>query len=407
MKAARRRVLLAPVLLVVVLGSVLVATTTGNAASKKAAALPPIRIATAAPVTGQYFKIPEYKDGMEAAVAAINAAGGVKGRKLVLTMCDTQFTANGEVSCARKIAAAKPAVSVAPFLVADGSGASWPILLAAKIPAIGGQGGTPAELNSINSFPLGSGFLGPFVGTAAAIFRTGAKNIVILNDDPNPAAPTISQLITNALKARGITKVETVTGHTASDPTFATAAAQATAGGTDGIILNGSPNTVATMIKALRAGGYKGHLATPSLLLPPQVVSALGADAVGIVVVSANAFVTDTTNPGIAKYKADMKKYRPKAALDDGSLQAWSAIQLFAQAAARGKKFTSAGLWATFRTIARPIDIKTSGPWSVVGKLGKIPGFSRIVNPTVTFGVVRAGKVVPQGKGFTNPLVVK
>jgi hypothetical protein len=142
------------------------------------------------------------------------------------------------------------------------------------------------------------------------------------------------------------------------------------------------------------------------LLLPPQVISALGADATGIVVVSANAFVTDTTNPGIAKYKANMKKYRPKAALDDGSLQAWSAIQLFAQAAARGTKFTPAGLWATFRTIARPIDIKTSGPWSVVGKLGKIPGFSRIVNPTVTFGVVRGGKVVPQGKGFTNPLVV-
>jgi ABC-type branched-subunit amino acid transport system substrate-binding protein len=337
-------------------------------------------------------------------VAAVNAAGGVKGHKLVLSMCDTTFTANGEVACARKIVAAKPAVSIAPFLVADGSGASWPILLAAKIPAIGGQGGTQAELNSTNSFPLGSGFLGPFVGTAEGIFRTGAKNITILNDDPNPAAPIVSQLITGALKARGITKVNTVTGHTASDPTFATAAAQATAGGVDGIVLNGSPNTVATMVKALRSGGYKGKLATPSLLLPPQVITALGADAEGIIVVSANAFVTDTTNNGIVKYKADMKKYRPTAPLDDASLQAWSAVQLFVQAASRGTRFDAFGLMATFRNIKKPIDIKTSGPWSVVGKLGKVPGFARIVNPTVTFGVVKSGKVVPQGKGFTNPL---
>ena len=170
------------------------------------------------------------------------------------------------------------------------------------------------------------------------------------------------------------------------------------------IVLNGSPNTVATMVKALRSGGYTGKLATPSLLLPPQVISALGGAAEGIIVVSANAFVTDTTNSGIIKYKADMKKYRPTAQLDDASLQAWSAVQLFVQAASRGTRFDAAGLMTTFRNIKKPIDIKTSGPWSVAGKLGKVPGFARIVNPTVTFGVVKGGKVVPQSKGFTNPL---
>jgi ABC-type branched-subunit amino acid transport system substrate-binding protein len=383
-----------------VLGSVLVATTTGSAA------LPAIKIATAAPLSSPIYQIPEYKAGLEAALASINAAGGVKGRKLTLSVCDTHFTANGEVACARAIVAAKPAVSVAPFFVADGTGAPWPIMLKARIPAIGQQGGSPVEMNSPNVFPLGSAFMGPFVGMAEAIKRSGAKKIVIMRDDPNPAGPIISALITGGLKARGISEVKDVVGATASDPTFATAAAQATSGGTDGIVINGAPQNVASMVKALRAGGYNKTIAVPSLLFPAQVIAALGSAADGVIVDSALRFTTDTTNPGIAKYLADMKKYRPKAAINDASLQGWSAMQLFAKAAVGAKRFTNVGLLAAFRAVARPINIGTAGPWSIVGKTGKIPGFSRIVNPTVVFGTVRGGKVVPMPGGFVNPFAL-
>jgi ABC-type branched-subunit amino acid transport system substrate-binding protein len=402
MKAARRwRILLAPAALAAVAGTVLGATTIGNAATP----LPAIKIATAAPLSSPAYQIPQYKAGLEAAMAAINAAGGVKGRKLTLSVCDTKFTANGEVACARAIVAAKPAVSVAPFLVADGTGAAWPILLKAGIPAIGQQGGSAVEMNSANVFPLGSAFMGPFVGMAEAIERSGAKKIVLLRDDPNPAGPIISQLITGGLNARGITDVRDVVGSTASDPTFATAAAQATSGGTDGIVINAAPQNVATIVKALRAGGYNETIAVPSLLFPPQVIQALGSAAEGVIVDSALRFVNDTGNAGIALYLAQMKKYQPKAVIDDASLQGWSAMHLFAKAAAGAKRFDKAGLMAAFRKVTKPINVGTAGPWSVVGKLRKIPGFSRIVNPTVVFGTVRGGRVAPMAGGFVNPFI--
>lgn len=376
---------------------------TSQSSTTAAASGSEIKLQSAAPVTGQYFQAPEYKAGLEAALASINAAGGVNGHKLTLEVCDTNFTANGEVACARKMVAAKPDALVAPFLVADGSGASWKVFEKAQIPAIGGQGGTPAELNSPVAFLLGSGFVGPFAGTAAGIKKAGATNVAILTDDPNPAGPVIAELITNALKGQGITKVKSVIGHTQSDPSFATAAAQATSGGVDGVIINGSPNTAATMVKALRSGGYDGKIATPALLMPPQAIKALGDQADGVVLDTALSFADDTSNPGVQRFVEDMKQYAPDAQLGDASMQGWSAMQLFAKAAAQADGTDAATLMKTFEGITEPIDIETSGPWSMADA-GKVPGFARIVNPTVTFGTVEGGRVVPDGDGFINPL---
>ena len=195
-----------------------------------------------------------------------------------------------------------------------------------------------------------------------------------------------------------------VPGSPASDPTFSTAPAQAVAGGTDGIIINGSPTDAATMIKAIRGAGYKGKIAIPSLLLPPQVIKTLGSAANGIIVSDATEFTTASSNPGVKQYLADMHRFEPGAAVDDASVQGWSGMELFAKAAASSSSLTPAGFTAAFKAVAQPIDLGTSGPWSVVGRLGKVPGFSRVVNPTVALGTVRNGRIVPLAGGFVNPL---
>ena len=386
------------------LAVVCVALLCGAAAAGAAAKKSVIKVATAAPTTGQYFQEPEYISGMKAALAVINAKGGVAGHQVSLQVCDTDFTANGEVACAHSLVADHPAALVGPFFVADSTGAAWPLFKAAGIPAIGEQGGTAAEMNSSNVFPLGSSFLGPYVGTAAGIVKAGANKVAILTDNPNPNGPTIAQIITGALNARGVTDVRSITGYTASDPTFSTAASQAMANGTNGIIINGSPNDSATMIKALRGAGYKGHIAVASLLMPPQTIKALGSLANGIIVADGTQFVTDTANHFVQAYLKGMAKYAKGAAIDDASMQGWSAMQLFAAAAAQSKSFTPAGLMKTFSSIKKPIKIGTSAPWSVVGKLGKVKGFSRLVNPDIALGIIINGKVVPEKGGWVNPL---
>jgi ABC-type branched-subunit amino acid transport system substrate-binding protein len=363
-----------------------------------------IHLATAVPVTGQGYQAPEMAEGMEAALEAINAEGGVDGHRLELSVCDTGFTANGETGCAHQMIDEEVDAIVAPFMLADSSGASWPIIEKAGIPSIGQQGASVAELNSPNVFPLGSSFVGPYAGTAVVAAEQKAKKIVILADDPNPAAEPIEELIGGVLKGAGITDVTTVTGHTQSDPTFATAGAEAVDADPEAVIVTATPNDVATMVKALHASGYEGKLIIPTLLLPGQSLEALGPEAEGILVTSATEFESDDSNPGIQKFKAEMEKYAPGVPLDDAALEGWSGMHLFAAAAGGAKSFDPAGLQAAFEKVAKPIELGTSGPWSVVGKTGQIPGFSRIVNPTIVTGVIEGGEAVSSGTGeFVNP----
>jgi branched-chain amino acid transport system substrate-binding protein len=377
----------------------------GSTAAETTAEGPTIQLATEIPVSGQYYKAPEMKAGMMAALEAINAEGGLEGQQLALSVCDTKFTANGETDCARQIVGENPAAIVAPFIVADGSGAAWPIFEKAGLPAIGQQGGTPAEMNSPNAFLLGSGFVGPFAGTVTAVEEAGgAKSVSIVTDDPNPAGKPVEELIVGTLKAHGITDVNSVVGHTQSDPTFATAAGEATQGDPEAIILNGSPTTAGTMVQALRASNYEGIVAVPSLLMPPATIEALGGAAEGVYVSSANAFVSDDENPGVVKFEEQMAEYQPDATLDDASMEGWSGMQLFAEASKGTKGFDPKALMATFEKVSTPIELGTSGPWSMVGKTDQIPGFSRIVNPTITVGVIEGGEIVSKGGGFVNPL---
>jgi branched-chain amino acid transport system substrate-binding protein len=374
----------------------------GSASSSQS----PIIISSAAPLTSPVYQVPEYQAGLQAAVDAVNAAGGIHGHDLQLNVCDTQFTVNGETDCARQIAAAKPSAVVAPFFVADQSGAVFKILAAAGVPVVGGQGGSPAEMNSPVVFPLGSAFMGPYDGAAEGIAQAGVTSATVLCDSPNPAGSFATNLITAALKQRGITKVKNVTAYPASDPTFATAAAEATGGGVNGIVLDANSTDNAKLIKALRADGYTGKIAVPALLLPAQSITALGGDANGVILDSTTAFVTDTSNPGVKAFLADMHKYEPTAAVDDASLEAWSGVELFARVADLAKTYDAASLVTTLEHISTPINIDTAGPWSVLGKLNTIKGFPRIVNPTVTFGTIEGGKVVPQPGGFSNPFTV-
>ena len=378
----------------------------GGSNDTSSSAKAPIELASAAPLTGAVFQIPQYKSGMDAAVASINAAGGVNGHPLSLSTCDTQYTVNGELACARKIVSSKPAAAVAPAFISDQSGAEWKLLASAELPVVGSNPASPVELSSDNVFPQSGGIVSSFVGQAAAVVAAGVTKISILVDS-NPIGGYAAQLMTQALTTAGSEiPVSTVTADPSSDPTFATAAAKAKAGGVDGVVIAADPTNTAKLVQAVRASGYTGKISIPFSQLTPQALQTLGKTADGLLVDSTLAFLTDSSNAGITKFNADMKAYGDGAQLDNWSLVGWSAVQLFAEGAKTATSFDPATMMSTFQSISTPIDIRTLGPWSVVGNTGKIAGAPRIVNPTVTLGTIRNGEYISDGKGFVNPFTL-
>lgn len=360
----------------------------------------PILIGGAGPLHNPAYNEPTLQAGLQAAVDSVNAIGGVDGHPLKLDFCDTGYTVNGELTCAHQFVSEHVAAAVDPYFLADQSGAEIGLLQRAGIPVFGGQGLSPVEENNPDAYPLSSGLPGWTYGAIAALIKDGVKKISILVDT-NPGSQFAGQLLATAAKSAGIT-APVISGDPNSDPTFSAAAAKATANGVQGVAVFPAPVNVPNMIKALRQGGFQGKIALPTVILPEAVIKALGSLGNGVLADSQVALTTDTSNSGVQQYLADMKKYGNDQ-VTDASIFAWSAVEVFAKAIAHASSFDAQGITAALKSLSTPVDVGTVAPWRSNGVTSPLNSYSRILNPTVTFGVVKNGQLVTDGGGFVNP----
>jgi ABC-type branched-subunit amino acid transport system substrate-binding protein len=352
-----------------------------------------------ASLSNPIYSTPQLKAGLEAAISSVNAAGGVKGHPLKLDFCDSNYDVNLEESCTRSLIADKVSAFVSPSVLADSSGQEYVSMAAAKTADIGGEGLSPAELNSPVAFPISSGIPGWVFGATKNLIDAGAKKIAVL-DDTNPGSQFFGSLVAQALKAYGRQATTTVVADATSDPTFATAAGKLQSSGADGVVICPAPQNIPKIVAAIDQSGYTGKISSITALFAPAILKALGSAANGILLTSQVAFVTDTSNSGITSFLADMQKYQPKAVIDETTLISWAAVKLFAQIAATATSFDAAGILAAASSFVGPADVGVAGPYSVSGKTSPLTGFARIFNATVQNGTVENGQVKADGKGF-------
>lgn len=372
---------------------------TGTTSSKS-----PILVGGMASLSSQLLSLPQSKAAYQAAIDDINAKGGLDGRPLQLDFCDTKYQSAQELDCVRKLISDKVVAILNPNISADTGKPEYAAAEAAGIPMIGGLGYVPPDLTSKVSFPAASGAPGLVYGAIANLIEHGAKHIAIFGD-AQPTSEYFSGIAADAIKAAGMTPVRTVTGDVSADPSLQSAAAKTIAGGVDGIFLTGSPTHVVLSEPALRKQGYNGLIASISVNFPAPVLKQLGnASSQGLLLTGQEAFISDSDNPSIAKFKADMSKYAPRQTLDENSLGAWTGVQLFYAVASRAKATTSAAVLNAFTNLKDPVDIGVIAPYKVVGAPKISDGtWPRMFNPTVQQGVVKNGVPELSGKGFINP----
>jgi ABC-type branched-subunit amino acid transport system substrate-binding protein len=348
----------------------------------------------------------ERKAGIEAAISDINASGGINGHMVKFDFCDTEYNPNMEIDCARQLVSDHVVAVINPDILANQTGEPYKVLAQAGIPVVGDSGLSPAGMASPNSFPLAGGIPGWVFGADDNAIRAGATKIAVVQDT-NPASEFAGKLAAEGLAEAKIKPVAVVTGDPSSDPTFSSAAAKAMAGGVNGIVVAMAPANVPKLVVALRQAGYKGIISSLSAIVPSQVIAALKSAANGILLSSQTALVTDTSNPGVAKFLADMKKYQPSAAVNELTETGWAAMMLFDKVTAKLSSFTAATVLGAMKSVTTPIDLGVIGPWKSVGATSPIKLFPQLgFNPTVAYGVVKNGQTVPdQTKGFPNPFV--
>ena len=333
---------------------------------------------------------PEAEIGAKAAAAAINKAGGIKGRPLELTVCEEQSNQNTASACARKAVEQKMA-AVAGAGSAQG-GVIMPILEAAGIPWIGfSLGSSQAELNSKFSYPLTLGGPGVSAG-AAAILALYAKDKNIVTGHADVAAALGSLAFADkelAVLGRGPLRKVPITSGT---PDMTAYANTVISGGTTGVFLTLGSADADRMVQAIRLAGSKALITRSATSLPPASIQTLGQNANGIMTPAFFTPISSKNAPGIKEFRRDVNGIgeNPDASGEYGVV-GWAAVQLFAQAAKKATTIDPAGIMAALD--AGTFDLKVAPPVQFKTPSAEV-GYPRVFNTSITFLQVKNGKLV-------------
>ncbi|MFE9654942.1 branched-chain amino acid ABC transporter substrate-binding protein [Micromonospora sp. NPDC006431] len=265
-------------------------------------------------------------DGAQLAAAELNDQGGVLGRQVKVAVEDGGCApASGEQGATGL--AAKKVVGVVGGLCEDAAVAAANAVAAA---------GTPFLVSSARADQLieaGVPSVFPMEGTVyqealAAVHWMGYRSPqrVAVLDDGSPAAQRLSGLVTDRVKADGLTVSRQ--SAEANGPDLAKLASTVTAAKADFVYWAGAAAPGGRLVSALRQAGYAGHFMASSESDSPEFLQAAGAAA-------EDSYLAMAAGPRLLPAAADWAarfkdRYRREPGRD--AMQAYDALRALAQA---------------------------------------------------------------------------
>jgi ABC-type branched-subunit amino acid transport system substrate-binding protein len=358
----------------------------------------PIKFGIAAAVEGVVGQ-PELFDGADAAVATINAAGGIPdpaggpNRPLEAVRCEAG--AGGSVSpdvaleCARDTLDEGIIAVLGEYLIgADGTKA-WQ---EAGVPMLGSMPVEAEDFTNPAVYPITGGALAGTPGTGVALQMAGAKTIGFVTGDVE-AGRALPGLLKPVLEEETDLVNET---YLSLDPSadYTPQLTQLAGANPDGIAVIGSTDINARVIAGLRQAGYTGLIGVPGSGMSRDAIADLGDLAEGVIVVSSFAAPTDTGNEAIDQYNAEMDAHAPDAERNEFSINAWASVHLFADVLATVDAIDAESVTAALD--GYEVDLGVSPPFTL-----NVPdnplGLPRIFTVTVQPQVVEGGEIVSSG----------
>lgn len=291
-----------------------------------------IKLGMLTPLSGSSAAIGPYmKNGAQLAVDEINAAGGVDGRKLTLTVeddaCDPKTAAAG----AAKLVTAGINISVGGYC----SSATLPTL------SIFNKATIPMLIPAANSADLikdklPNVFLVNGTGiqqaqAASDFIKSQGSKAVALLDDNTSYSKDITTRTAEDLKAEGIT-VANQQSVTAGESDYSGAVTAVKRANADFVYWTGYYQEGGLLIKQLRSAGYDGKIMVADGAVDKQLVQIAGqANAQGVY---ATMTQTPATIPGGQEWIA---KYKKAFNADPGpySTQSYDAVRIAAEGVKR------------------------------------------------------------------------
>ena len=242
----------------------------------------------------------------------VNDNGGIKGRPLQVITCDDRGVAPGATDCARQAVQQKVAAVVGSYTFAAES--IVPVLEKGNVAWFGMCcPGTPSELTSKASFPVGSGPLYSTGFTKRAI-EDGCKKInAVIIDGAQPYIP----LMEGAMKAAGKSFAKKPIILPATSQDYSPQVAEATGGGADCVLMVVSEGPYTAWMGPWAQSGTKARMYGPQGNLDSVSIKGNEQAAEGSVI--AGSYPDLSTAPW-KDFRAAIDQYNPPDDLDYNSL---------------------------------------------------------------------------------------
>ncbi len=335
---------------------------TGVAGLAGAAAAQELVVGYAGPMTGQYATFGlQFKNGAEQAVADINAAGGVLGKKLRLEMGDDACDPKQARAVAEKLASMKVPVVIGHFCSSSSIPASEPY----------NEGGvlqiSPASTNpQYTERKLWNTFRvcgrddqqGLVAGQYLAKTFKG-KNIAILHDK-STYGKGLADETQKSLNKAGV-KEKLYQAYTQGDKDFTALVSKIKAANIDAVYVGGYHTEAGLILRQMRDQGVKAQLVSGDALVTNELWAITGPIGEGVRM----TFGPDPRKKPTAA--AVVKKFKDKGYDPEGyTLYTYAALQIWAQAATKAgttdaKKVAETMHSGKWDTVLGPISFDKKG----------------------------------------------
>lgn len=360
----------------------------------------PIKAMTVASINTEGPPFPMIHETAEIYAKWVNDNGGIKGRPLEVITCDDRGVAPGAEDCARKAVQEKVTAVVGSYtFMAD---SIVPILEQSNIAWFGTCcAGTPQELTSKASFPVGSSLMYA-AGFAKKAVDDGCQKINgVVIDGAQPYIP----IMEGALESQGakFNKKPTILPPTSQD--YSPQVAEAISGGADCVLMVVSEGPYTAWMGAWAQADTNVRMYGPQGNLDSVSIKGNEEAAEGSII--AGSYPDLATEPW-KDYRAALEKYEANDEYEYNSLGGmgtWAGYTAFRKViedeisgdTVDGKAFMDAA--------SKTTNLDTGGmvpPLDFTKEWSDNPDYKRLFNRSVVFSQVKDGKVQPLTTEFED-----
>jgi len=267
----------------------------------------PIFVGRSLPLSGPLKSYGEAKrDGGNAYIQKVNAAGGIGGRPIELVTLDDAYAPPRTVENLKKLAGEKQVTAFLGLFGVPTVAAALPVLEQLKVPAVGLTSGTDALRvpGNRHAFPVRASYADEARKLVSHVKVVNITKIAVIYTD-NPFGQSVKDSLLTALRAAGL-NATTVQVDAAAKETAA-AVRTAVAGEPQAVFLTMLSQAAVPVLKELKASSFRGALYTFSPVDTSTITKELGQDARGLAITQVVPIPNGSRVKVVAEYAQALK----------------------------------------------------------------------------------------------------